>query len=243
VSEAAKEVSVLSAGAVAPGVVKVIDTFRRETGHGVKVTFATAPAITKRASESESVDVVIAPPAVLDEWARAGKAIAADRVTIGRIGVGVMARIGAPLPKIATVDELKQSLLSAESVVYNQASTGIYLEKLFDRLGIGDQLKAKSTRYPDAAAVLNHIGNGKGYEIGLGATTVIIEGQSQGLQFVGPLPAEIQNYTTYAATVTMNGAASGAARELIRYVTGPAGKKLLSAAGIDVLITDRKDED
>ena len=241
-SEAAKEVNVLSAGAVAPGMERVIDTFRRETGHGVKVGFATAPAISQSIRGPEAVDMVIAPPAVLDEWARAGKAAAADRVTIGRVGVGVMVRSGAPLPKIATVDELKQSLLSAESVVYNQASTGIYLEKLFDQLGIGDQLKAKSTRYPDAAAVLNHIGKGQGYEIGLGATTVIIEGQSQGLQFVGPLPAEIQNYTTYAATVTVNGAASGAARELVRYMTGAAGKQVLSAAGIDVLITDRQDE-
>lgn len=84
-------------------------------------------------------------------------------------------------------------------MVYNQASTGIYLEKLFDRLGIGEQVKAKTTRYPDAAAVLGHISKGKTNEIGLGATTVIFEAESKGLKFVGPLPAEIQNYTTYAA--------------------------------------------
>ncbi|HZA53607.1 MAG TPA: substrate-binding domain-containing protein [Candidatus Udaeobacter sp.] len=240
-SEAAEQVSVLSAGAVAPGVVRVIDAFRRETGHGVKVTFATAPAISKRISGGEAVDVVIAPPAVLDEWVRAGKAGAARRVTIGRIGVGVMVRSGARLPKIATVDDFKQSLLSAESVVYNQASTGIYLEGLFDRLGIRDPLQLKSIRYPDAAAVLDHVGKGKDNEIGLGATTVIIEGQSKGIKFVGPLPVEIQNYTTYGATVTIN-AASGAALELVRYMTSPAGKNALMAAGIDVAGTDRNDE-
>src|SRR5215470_6481725 len=201
----AEEIHVLSAGAVEPGLVKIIAAFRRETGRDAKVTFATAPAISKRIDANDT-DVVIAPPAVLDEWIKARKAIQSDRVTIGRIGVGAMVRAGAPLPKIASVDELKQSLLSAESVVYNQASTGIYLEGLFEKLGITGQLKPKTTRYPDAAAVLSHVRKGHGNEIGLGATTVIIEGENMGLKFVGPLPEEIQNNTAYAAVLVAEGA-------------------------------------
>jgi molybdate transport system substrate-binding protein len=146
--------------------------------------------------------------------------------------VGVMVRDGAPQPKIATVDEFKQALLGAESVVYNQASTGIYLEKLFERLGIAGHLKTKTVRYPDAASVLDHIRKGKGDEIGLGATTVIIEGESKGLKFVGPLPPEIQNYTIYAATVVNAGSASEAAREFVRYLTAPVAQKVFAAAGI-----------
>jgi molybdate transport system substrate-binding protein len=228
----AGEIRVLSAGAVEPGIVKVIDTFRHETGYDVKITFATAPAITKRAGAGETVDIVIAPPAVLDEWVKAGKAAQADRVTIGRIGVGVMVRAGAPLPKISSTDEFKQSLLSAESLVYNQASTGIYLEGLFERLEIAGQLKPKTTRYPDAAAVLNHISKGHGNEIGLGATTVIIEGESIGLKFVGPLPEDVQNYTAYAATVVAQGAGSVAAQEFLRYLITPVAKQIFAAAGI-----------
>ena len=227
---AAKEIKLLSAGAVKPGMIKVIEAFRRETGHDVKVAFATAPAITKRIITNDT-DVVIAPPAVLDEWVKAGKATRSGRVAIGRIGVGIMVRAGASLPKIATVDALKQSLLRTESLVYNQASTGIYLEALFEQLGIADQLKAKTTRYPDAAAVLDHVRKGHGDEIGLGATTVIIEGQSTGLKFVGPLPEEIQNYTRYAAIVT-EGSVADAARELMRYLATPAAKKIFTAAGI-----------
>jgi molybdate transport system substrate-binding protein len=208
----AAKIKVLSAGAVEPGMVKVIDTFRRETGHDVTVTFATAPAILKRIDDANIPDIVIAPRAVLDEWVKAGKAASANRVTVGRIGVGVMVRDGAPLPKIGTVDAFKQSLLSAESIVYNQASTGIYLETLFDRLGIAEPLKTKTTRYSDATAVLNHVGKSKRNEIGLGAVTVIIEGASKGLKFVGPLPAEIQNYTTYAAMVVADGVARDAAQ-------------------------------
>jgi molybdate transport system substrate-binding protein len=226
----AAEIKVLSAGAIEPGVAKAIDAFRRETGHDVKVSFATAPAIVKRLGGGETADVVIAPPTALDELVKAGKAATSARVTVGRIGIGVAVRDGAPLPKIATVDEFKQSLSDAESVVYNQASTGIYVENLFDRLGIAAQLKTKTTRYPDFAAVLEHVIKGKGKEIGLGATTVIIEGKSRGLKFVGPLPVEIQNYTTYAATVMSD---IDAARELVRFLTSLTGKTAFASAGIE----------
>ena len=226
------EINVFSAGAVQPGIVKVIEAFRNASPHHVKITFATAPIILKRIGAPDGLDVVIAPPAVLDEWVKAAKATAADRVTIGRIGVGVMVRASAPLPRIASVDDFKQALLSAESVVYNQASTGIYLEKLFERLGIAEQLKPKTVRYPDAAAVLDHIAKGNGAEIGLGATTVIIEGVNKGLKFVGSLPPEIQNYTTYAAAVVNAGSASDAAREFVRFLTGPVAQKVFASAGI-----------
>jgi molybdate transport system substrate-binding protein len=226
------EINVFSAGAVQPGIVKVIEAFRNASPHHVKITFATAPIILKRIGAPDGLDVVIAPPAVLDEWVKAAKTTAADRVTIGRIGVGVMVRESAPLPRIASVDDFKQALLSAESVVYNQASTGIYLEKLFERLGIAEQLKPKTVRYPDAAAVLDHIAKGNGAEIGLGATTVIIEGVNKGLKFVGPLPPEIQNYTTYAAAVVNAGSASDAAREFVRFLTGPVAQKVFASAGI-----------
>jgi molybdate transport system substrate-binding protein len=226
------EIKVLSAGAVSPGMVKVIDAFRRETGYDVKVTFATAPAILRCINGAEVPDVLVGPSAVLGEWVKAGKADPNHRV-IGRIGVGVMVREGAPLPKIATTAEFKQSLLSTQSVVYNQASTGIYLEKLFDRLGIGEQVKAKTTRYPDAAAVLGHIRKGNPNEIGLGATTVILEGESKGLKFVGPLPVEIQNYTTYAATVITDGAASATARAFLDYMTTVTARKIFARAGIE----------
>ncbi len=225
------EISVLSAGAVQPGMVKVIDAFRHETGHEVKIAFATAPAILKRIG-GETPDVVIAPPAVLDELCKAGKATPTDRVTIGRIGVGLMVRDGAPLPMIGTIEEFNQSLLTAKSVVYNQASTGIYLENLFERLGIAERLKTKTVRYPDAAAVLEHICKGKTDEIGFGATTVIIEGESKGLKFVGPLPPEIQSYTTYAAAVLTTGAAPEAAREFVRFLTRSVAQKVFAAAGI-----------
>jgi molybdate transport system substrate-binding protein len=207
---------------------RVIDAFRGEIGDEATVTFATAPSILKRIADGEPFDIVVAPPSVLDDLANAGKISTANYVSIGRIGVGVMVRDGAAPPQIATVADFKEALLSAESVVYNRASTGIYLEALFDRLGIGPEIK--STRYADFAAVLDHISKGKSRELGLGATTVIVENESRGVKFAGPLPAEIQNYTTYAAAIIAE--AKERAPQFLSYLTSPAARSLLAAAGI-----------
>jgi len=223
---------ILSAGAVKPGLTKVIDAFRHNTGCAAEVSFATAPAILEKINGSEAVDIVVAPQNTLDDLAKAGKIPATGRVTLGRIGVGVMVREGASLPRIANVDEFRDSLLASESIVYNQASTGIYLETLFDRLGIGAEVRAKSTRYPDFAAVLNHVSKGKGQEIGLGATTVIIENSHKGVAFAGALPAEIQNYTAYVAAIIPHSDAQKIARQFLSYLSSLSAKSLLSAAGI-----------
>lgn len=226
------ELQILSAGAVKPGLTKVIEAFRRDTGSATKVSFATAPAILERISGGEAVDIVVAPQNVLDQLTKTGKIPAAGGVTLGRIGVGVMVREGASLPRIADVDSFRDALLSAESIVYNQASTGIYLEALFDRLGLSTEIRAKSTRYPDFAAVLDHVSKGKGYELGLGATTVIIENSHKGITFAGALPAVIQNYTTYVAATIRNSDSQEIARQFLGYLSSPSAKSLLWAAGI-----------
>jgi molybdate transport system substrate-binding protein len=224
-------IQLLSAGAVKTALVKVVEEYRRQSGDDVGISFATAPAILKRIEDGEKFDVVIAPSAVLDELAAAGQ-VGAERVLLGRIGVGILVREGAPLPRRATVDELKEALLGSESIVYNQASTGTYLEALFARLGIATQLAAKTTRYADFAAVLDHVSKGKGQEVGLGATTVIIENAGRGVTFAGPLPAEIQNYTAYSAALTTDGAGKEAAREFFLYLASPPARSLWAQAGI-----------
>ena len=226
------ELKILSAGAVKPGLTKVIDAFQRDSGNRVQVSFATAPAIVKQIGQGETVDVLIAPPGVLEQLVKSGKYAARKAVTLGRIGVGVLVRDGEPLPQIATTNDFKKSLLSAQSVIYNQASTGTYLETLFESLGIGASIRDKATRYPDFAAVLDHVSKGKGREIGLGATTVIIENENRGVRFAGPLPAEIQNYTTYVATLIAESKAKEVAQQFMRYLASPTAKALLSAAGI-----------
>ena len=103
----AAEINVLSAGAVEPGLVAAADLFRQKTGNDVKIRFATAPAIRQRMTVNESADIVMAPPAVLDDLTTTGKVDAQVRVTVGRVGVGVAVREGAPVPDVSTPAALK----------------------------------------------------------------------------------------------------------------------------------------
>src|SRR3989449_2359583 len=106
-SAMAAEIRVLSAGAVEPGLRAAAAAFGKQSGHDVKITFNTAPEIRKRIVGGEAFDVVIAPPAALDEFAGAGK-ISADRVDVGRVGLGVAVRPGAPVPDISSSEALKR---------------------------------------------------------------------------------------------------------------------------------------
>jgi molybdate transport system substrate-binding protein len=228
----AAEIKVLSAGAVEPGLKAAAAAFQKESGHEAKITFATAPQLRKRVGGGEVADVVIAPPALLEEFAKEGK-IAQDRVTVGRVGMGVAVRPGAPVPDISNADALKRSVLDAESIVFNRASSGIYFENLLKKMGIYEQVESKTTRYADGAAVMEHVLKGKGKEIGFGPVTEILQHKEKGLKLVGPLPAEVQNYTSYSAVAMTASGNADIARAFVRFVSSPAGKTLFVAAGIE----------
>ncbi len=229
----AAEVRVLSAGAVEPGLHAFAAMAKRETGHDLKIQFNTAPQIAKRLAANEVYDLLISPPAAVELAVKEGKVVGDTRVPVGRVGAGIIVRTGAAAPNVGTVEALKQALLAADTLVYNSASTGIYLDKLFAGWGILDQIKAKTTRYADGASVMEHVIKGSGNQIGFGAITEIKMYVPKGLQLVGPLPADVQNYTSYEAAV-MNGASAGdAARAVLKLLATPAGKAAFVAAGVE----------
>jgi len=172
-SASAAEIKVLSAGAVEPGLVAFAQLVKRETGDDLKIQFNTAPRIAERLAAGEAYDILISPPAVIAQAAKDGKVDASTRVAVGRVGAGIIVRSGAPAPDVTTVDALKATLLAADSIVYNTASTGLYLDRLFEKLGILDTIRPKTTRYPDGASVMEHVIRGSGREIGFGAITEI----------------------------------------------------------------------
>jgi molybdate transport system substrate-binding protein len=178
-------------------------------------------------------DVVIAPPAVIGEFAAASK-LAETRANVGRVGMGVAVREGAAAPDISSAEALKRSVLAADSLVFNRASTGLYLESLLKKMDVYAQVEGKTTRYPDGAAVMEHVlkGNGKGSEIGFGAITEILLYQGKGLKFVGPVPAEVQNYTSYTAAPLASGKQQDLAQQFVSFLAGPVGKPLFVAAGV-----------
>jgi len=228
----AAEIRVLSAGAVEPGLRAAAAAFKKQSGHGVHITFNTAPEIRKRIAGGDAFDVVIAPPAALDEFAGAGK-LTADRVGLGRVGLGVAVRPGAAVPDISSSEALKRSVLAADSIVFNRASSGIYFENLLKKMEIYGEVQAKTTRYADGAAVMEHVLKGKGREIGFGPVTEILQHREKGLKLVGPLPPEAQNYTSYSAAPMTAAANAEVAKVFVGYLGSAESKALFVGAGID----------
>jgi len=229
---AAGEITVLSGGAIEPGPHAAAAAFEKQTGHHVNITFNTTPLIQKRMAAGETFDVVIAPPAATDQLLKAGK-VEGGGVDVGRVGLGAAVRPGAPAPDLSTPDTLKRSVLEAESIVFNRASTGLYFENLLRKMGIWGEVEPKTTRYADGASVMEHALKGKGKEIAFGAMTEILLYKEKGLRFVGPVPAAVQNYTSYVASPMVGGSNSALAREFVKHLGTPAGKKLFVVAGIE----------
>jgi len=228
----AAEITVISGGAIEPGLKAAAAAFEKETGHKVKITFNTTPQMRKRVAAGDTFDVIIAPPAAVKEMASAGK-VDAGGVDVGRVGSGVAVRPGAPVPAIATADDIKKAVLEAESIVFNRASTGLYFENLLKKWGIYEQIEGKAARYTTGAEVMKHVLKGKGREVGFGPITEILLEKEHGLILVGPFPPEIQNYTSYIAVSMSAGTQKDAAQALVKFLGGPVGKPLFVAAGIE----------
>jgi molybdate transport system substrate-binding protein len=143
----AAEITVLSGGAVEPGLKAATAVFEKESGHAVKITFNTSPQIAKRVAGGDTFDVVIAPPAAIKEFAKAGK-VDDGGVTLGRVGSGVAVRPGAPVPDISSAEAIKRAVLEAESIVFNRASTGIYIEDMLKKMGFTSKSKPRPRAIP-----------------------------------------------------------------------------------------------
>jgi len=228
----AADITVLSGGAIEPGLRNAAAAFEKQSGHTLKITFNTAPQIQKRVESGDTFDVLIAPPAVVDAVVQAGLA-SAGGPSVGRVGLGVAVRDGSPIPDMASSDALKRAVLEADAIVFNRASTGVYFEGLLRKLDVWTAVEAKTTRYPDGASVMEHVRNGKGRDIAFGAITEILLYKDKGLRFVGPLPADVQNYTPYVAALTPQGNASAAARDFVAFLATPPSRQLFAGAGVE----------
>jgi molybdate transport system substrate-binding protein len=229
----AAEISVLSAGAVEGGLVRLIEQFRQTTGHIVRVQYGTSPELTEHLAAAQSADVLIAPAAVMDR-AIADRKVAGDtRATVGRVGIGVIVRAGAKVPDLPSPDALRRAFLEADAIVYNRGSSGLYIEKLLAQMEIAEQVRPRTAQVADGEDVMRRIIDGKADEIGLAAISAIKIFKSSGFRYVGPLPAPIQNLTTYVAAV-MNGAREPrAAAEFVQFITAPSAGRIFLEAGVE----------
>jgi molybdate transport system substrate-binding protein len=229
----AADIKVLSAAAVAPGLAKVAEQYRKDTKNRLRIQYANPQQLERRVGSGESADVLIAGPGLMNDQLRRNKIDAEKHVFLGRAGIGVAIRAGAFDPDIATLERFKQALLGADAIVYAQPGAGVYLEKLFELLGVGEQVKPKIVRYAGASQVLEHIMGGKGVEIGFATIPEIRLFEGKGVKLVGPIPEQIQSTITYTAAVMTEADDAEVAGEFVQYLDTPAAKAIFAAAGFD----------
>ena len=230
----ADEVRVMTSGGFAAPHLQLISPFERATKHKV-VTDATSTgigedSIPSRLRRGEPVDVVILADAAIDELIKEGRIVAGSRVALARSGIGMAVRAGAPKPDISSVDALRRALLQAKSVAYSAQVSGVYLStELFPRLGIAAQMRAKSQRV-ERERVGAVVARGDA-EIGFQQISELLP--IGGIDYVGPLPAEVQRVTVFSAGVAVGAKSPEAARALIRFFISPEGAQAMTKSGLE----------
>ena len=228
------ELKVLSAGAVKRGVAQIAKEFERESGNKVTIEFATAPEIRQRVAAGETADVIVAPPAVMDDIAKQGKIVTESRGFVGRSRMGVVVHAKAAAPGLGDTAAFKRALLGATAVVHNKASSGIYAAKLLEKLGLKEALGSKIVVVETGAAIMEYVAAHPSSAIGLAQISEVMVMIDKGcaVKLAAPLPDEIQNVTSYDAAAVAGSTAPDAARRLAGSLASDAAKRIFAATGI-----------
>jgi molybdate transport system substrate-binding protein len=227
------QLKVISAGAVKRGVARIAEEFERQTGSRVTVEFATGPEVRKRIEAGEAADVIVAPPAIMDEFAKAGKIDAESRGFIGRSRMGVVIHASAAKPNLDNTDAFKKVMLEASAVVHNRASSGLYAAKLLERLALTKPLGRKVVVVDSGSAVMQYVADHPTAAVGLAQISELMVMIEKGcaVKLAAPLPDAIQNFTSYDVAATAN--APEAARALARSLASDDAKKIFAETGIN----------
>ncbi|HUI96533.1 MAG TPA: substrate-binding domain-containing protein [Xanthobacteraceae bacterium] len=226
------EIKVLSARAPQMALQTLFADFTRATGHAVAASYGTVGAMAQRVKAGEAADVLILSPAALAEL---GDALAAGTATdVARAGLAVCIREGAAPPDLATPGALKAALLVAPAVSYSDPKAGgsaaAYFATLLERLGIAAAVNAKAALGRNGHHVAELVADGTA-ALGISFLSELVA--IKGVTIAGPLPAEVQNYTVYAAAVTAASRSEAQARALIAALTRADADPTWRAAGLD----------
>jgi molybdate transport system substrate-binding protein len=230
----AADITVVSGGAFKQVLTALIAQYEKETGNKVAVTYRTVGQhLALIRDGKEQFDVAVLTPQAIEGLAKEGKVVPGSRANLAKVGIGVVVKAGAPLPDISTDEAFKRALLAAKSVAYIDpkagGSSGIYVDKLLQRLGIADQIHAKAVLV-QGGAVADHIANGEA-EMGVHQISEILP--VAGVTLVGPLPADIQNFTVYAAGVGTAAQDEAAAKGFVQFLAGPLALPIIKAKGME----------
>jgi molybdate transport system substrate-binding protein len=226
----AAEIKVLSTQATEQSYRELVPQFEKATGHKVTTIFTGTLDADKRVAANEQHDLLIMSQSSIDAHVKGGKVVQGSRVDLARSGVAVGVKAGASKPDISSVDALKRTILNAKSIGYSTGPSGNYIIALFEKLGVLDQVKPKMKQAATGVFVGSVIASG---EVEIGFQQVSELSQYEGVDYVGPLPAEVQNYTTFSSGVLSNAKEAEAARALVRYITAPQAGAVYRKRGME----------
>jgi len=225
----AAEIKVLSTQATEQAYRELVPQFERATGHRITTIFTGTLDADKRLAAGEAYDLLIMSGPSIDEHLKDRKLVAGSRIDLAKSGVGVGVKAGASKPDIHTTDALRKTILGAKSIGYSTGPSGLYVLKLFQRLGVADQVKPKLKQTATGVFVGSIIASG---EVEIGFQQVSELGQYPGVDFVGPLPADLQELTVFSSGITRNAKQADAARAWVRYLTGPEAGQAFTKRGM-----------
>jgi molybdate transport system substrate-binding protein len=229
------EIHVVSSGGFAAAYKELAPEFERMTGNALLTEWGpsmgeTPQAVPTRLRRGEPIDVVIMVGYALGELVKQGKVEADSRVDLARSGIGVVVRQGAPKPDVSSADALKRALLAAKSIAYSDSASGVYIEnEMLKRLGIADQVASKARMIP-AEPVGEVVAHGDA-EIGFQQISELKP--IKGIEIVGPLPPELQQYTIFAAGIVTGSRQQQAGSALIKFLASPAAAPVIERSGME----------
>src|SRR5438128_1852570 len=206
----------------------------KASGHKVSIAFGLGVAMVKRIQDGEAADFLLAPRSAVDGLLKAGKLAPGSDVSLARSSVGIAVRKGAARPDISTPEALKRTLRAARAVSYSNpaygGASGVHFAKVLERLGIADEMKAKTRFPPEGGFTARLLAAG---EVDLAVQQIGELISAPGVELLGPLPGELQSVTTFAAAIPLSASQPDAARALIRYLQSPEAMALIKAKGLD----------
>ena len=226
----AAEIKVLSTQAAEEAYRELVPQFEKESGHKVTTVFTGTLDVNKRIAAGETYDIIIMAAPAIDDYIRDGKIAVGSRVDLAKSGVGMAVRAGAPKPDISSTESLKKTLIAAKSIGYSTGPSGVYLTGLFARLGVADQIAPKLRQTPTGVFVGTLVASGEA-EIGFQQVSEL--SHLPGVDFVGPLPPDVQQTTVFASGMVVGAKEADAARAWVRFLTAPAAAAAYRKRGLE----------
>ena len=229
----AAEIKVFSTIGVQSALEELAPQFEKASGHKLNITWATAAILVKRVQGGESADLMVLTKQGLNALTKDNKASAGPDAAFASSGIAMVVKKGAPKPDISTPESFKQTLLNAKAIAYSDpahgGASGVYLTKLLERMGIAEQMKPKTRHPPPSGNTALLVLNGEA-DLAIQQEPEVIS--VAGVDLVGPLPAELNNITIYAAGVGAGTQQAEAANALIKFLHTPEAQAVVKAKGL-----------